>query len=248
MEGCPARHFKFKIYTYKIRQMIYCKSALLTFLNINFLLFTKYISGVFTFEMLYITFLKSIIFCSLVASRPLQTEQINKSQHLSRRARPYSVVPVDGSADRTSSTPIKTTVVTRVETAITTKVVTVPDAPVTQTVFLTISAKPNEPDTYQPNTDTNMNSFPLLVQEQSTPNTTIDRIALHSPSETVNKMPSSPSPTSAPAATNVYRDEERSGQTDETYLYTYRWSNLTSSTHEGSVPTMNDHRTTISSY
>lgn len=198
--------------------------------------------------MLFITILKCIIFCSLVTSRPLQTEQVNKSQYLSKRARPYSVVPVDGSADRTSSMPIKTRVVTRVETAVTTKVVTVPADPVTQTVFLIISAEPNDPDMFQSTTDVNANGGSVSAQEQPTSATTIDRNALYSSLEAINKISTSLSPTSTPTATTADGEEERSGQTVQPYLHTYRWSNSTSGTPGGSVSTMSDNISTMSSY
>ena len=199
--------------------------------------------------MLFVTIFKSIIFCSLVAGRPLETQQVNRTQHLSRRARSYSVIPVDGSADRTSSTttPIKTTIVTTVETAITTKIVTVPEDPVTQTILLIISANSNKPDLYQSTMDIYADDFSLSVQEQPTPTSTVDRNALHSPSETIDKESPSRSPTSVTATTTLYR-EERSRETDHMFLDTYRWSNTTSGTYEGSASTMNDDTQTISSY
>lgn len=211
-------------------------------------LIKKHIETNNTLNMFFLTILKYIVFCSLVTSRPLQTEQVNKSQYLSKRARPYSVVPVDGSADRTSSTPIKTKVVTRMETAVATKVVTVPADPVTQTVFLIISTEPNDPDMFQSTIAVNANSGSISAQDQPTPATTTDRSALHSPSEVSDKISKSSSPTSTPAAKIADGEEERSSQTLQPYLHTYRWSNSTSSTHDGSVSTINDNVSTMSSY
>ena len=183
--------------------------------------------------MLLLIFHVLIFFCWLVTGRPLRSEPtlvINNNQ-LFKRARAYSVVPVDGSNDSTTSSAlIKTSFITTVETTIITKVVTVAEDPVTETVRTTISVVPTEPCTSLPESFTDANRRSLSAQKLPVPTSTANQSMFSRSSEDFNGSTITTTQAANIATMSDTHNNEQAGPTNYIYLYSYRWSNSTFNT------------------
>ena len=189
----------------------------------------------------------TFIFYYLVTGRPLRSEADCNTgdEQLLKRARTYSVVPVDGSADsKSSSTPIKTSFIISFETIVTTKVVTVTEDPVTVTVQATVSVFPSKSHTSISETSTPSIGHPLSAHIKG-PTSTDGYSTFSQPSADLNEDPTT-ADTIATATTitttNAPTDDvivinqtnEERIPTHHIYPYSYRLDNSTVSKHNSS--------------